>query len=440
MSIKIQRSRTRTSLVGRLSVFPLLALSAIPLLTSCGGGDDSSSPEATELSFRVAWEQPRSRATGPDGRAFDTPIPPSVSAIRFVFRPAAPADPCCIAVVRGSQAFIDRRILLADTPTGLGSLEVRGFPTNFAPAASGVTDVCPTRPAGQGVPCAGNPNTLASFASDETPVDVLPNTRNVVDIDVHSLPFLIDLDPEDGETVDSARPHINFTVVDAVNDIDPDVNVRLRNPPVTTEADILTSEECLDGSSELPDCSEDGELEVRGLRITSRSTDPLPPGEAELRIRASNEAEDPQDMESNTTFLVPDETTTTTLPEPETFCLKFSVSSEVDLVGISYDVGYPSGSDFAGSGENVSCFSLLETNPDNTLTTFNDDEDSGTLSSAIISTETFSGPVALAQCEYSTPPPLDLAELQIQVTEATAPDLSSTNATVVVEETPCSLD
>lgn len=440
MSIKTPRSRTRTFPVGRLHALPLLVLGAIPLLASCGGGDSgSSSPDDTQLSFRVAWEQPQSRSGDPEARAFDTPIPPSVSAIRFVFRPAAPADPCCIAVIRGSQAFTDRRIQLADTPTGLGSLEVRGFPTSFAPAESGVTNVCPTRPAGQGVPCSGDPDTLPSFASDETPVDVIPNIVNVVDIDVHSMPFLIDLDPADGETVDSARPHVNFTVVDAANDIDPDVEIRLRNQPVTTFADILTSEECLDGDSELPDCSEGGELEVHGLRITSRAPDPLPPGEAELRIRASNDAVVSQDMESNTTFIVPDETTTTTLPEPETFCLKFSVSSAVDLVGISFDVGYPSGSDFTGSGENVSCFSLLDSNPDNTLTTFNDDEDSGTLSAAIISTDEFSGPIDLVQCEYLTPPPLDLAELQIQVTEATAPDLSSINATVVVEETACPL-
>ncbi|MFN2375237.1 MAG: hypothetical protein ABR538_01785 [Candidatus Binatia bacterium] len=418
-----------------------------------------------DVAFRVAWEQQAGAAasTAGDGlpaAAFDTPIPPSVSAIRFILRPEA-APPCCLVVKRGSQPFEDRRILLANVSPGLGSLEVHGFPTQFAPSA-GVSATCATRPPGEGSPCSGAQNTLPSFGSEEIPVDVVPGFQNIVNVDVHSLPFLLDLDPEDGGAADSATPTVSFAVVDANHPVDADLGIRIRNEPVTVQADILTSEECRDGDAELPDCSEDGELEVQGLLVTSVSPQVIPEGLAQLRIRASNLASTPRDMESNTTFNVPPgattttttntidtttsssttttiDTTTTTLGFPASFCVKFSVTNAVDLVGISYDVGYGnSDGEFPGSGEDVSCFNLLETNPNSTLASFNDD-DQGTLTTAIVSAETFSGPTGLAQCEFRQVAPLDLTNVVIQVTEATAPDLSPANATVVVEETPCPL-
>jgi hypothetical protein len=366
-----------------------------------------------------------------------------------VFRPAAPAAPCCIVVQRGSQAFEERHIQLANIADGLGSLEVTGYPDQNAPGASGVSATCPTRTPLQGIACGGaDSNLLPSFGSDEIPVDVLPAQVNVVNVDVHSLPFLLDLDPGDGETAEDLRPHVNFTVVDAAHAIHPDVNIRIKDLAVTDHPEILTALECQDGDSELPDCSSGGALEVRGLRITSEATQNLPQGTAELRIQASNTASTPQSMESNTTFVVQGsppttttsttiETTTTTL-EPVTYCLKFSVSNAVDLVGISYSVDYAaSGGDFTGSGENVSCFSLLD-DPDS-LTSFNDDDGANTLSTAIISANTFSGPIALAQCEFRQVPPFVPGNLPIQVTEATDPDLAPASATVIVEETQCPL-
>lgn len=464
MVIQTQRSRSRSNLARALAAVAVTAISA-----GCGGGGDSGAvTSGGDLAFRVAWEQPvgaaSSQLAAADGAAaaFDTPIPPSVSAIRFTLRPEAPASPCCIVVRRGSQAFEDRRLLLANVSPGLGSLEVFGFPTTFAPA-NGVTAVCPTRPPGQGEACSGNPNTLPSFGSEEIPVDVVPGFQNIVNVDVHSLPFLLDLDPEDGGTADSSTPTVSFAVVDANHPVDDELNIRIRNEPVTVQADILSSTECRDGGGPtFPDCSEDGELEVQGLLVTSVSPQVIPEGLAELRIRASNLAPTPRDMESNTTFNVPPgpttttttntfetttsssttttiDTTTTTLGIPASFCVRFSVTNAVDLVGISYDVDYGnSDGEFPGSGEDVSCFNLLETNPNSTLASFNDD-DQGTLTTAIVSAETFSGPTPLAQCEFLQVPPLNLANVVIQVTEATAPDLSPANATVVVEETPCPL-
>lgn len=438
----ISGNRTRTT---------LLCAAAIASLAGCGGGGGSATAASTQLAFAVNWEQPLAEgsaavavSTAPDGAAvgFDTPIPPSVNAIRFLWRPAAPASPCCISVIRGSQAFTDRRLVLANVTPGFGTLEVNGFPTNFAPS-DGVALTCPTNPPGGGTPCSGPANTLPSFGSDEIEVDVLPNQSNIVDVDVHSLPFVIDLDPADGATVLTATPDLDFTIVDANHPIDPDVNIRVRNLPVTVNPSALDAEECLDGDSQLPDCSEGGELEVYGLRIRSAVETPLPAGQAELRIRASNTAGVPRDMESNTTFnvLPPDtttSTTTTTEAPPQTWCLKFSVSNAVGLVGLSYDVDYSgTGGEFTGTGEDVSCANLLDTNPNSTLATFNDNDATSTLSAAVISAETFSGPVDLALCEFSQVPPLSLAGFAIEVTEATAPDLSPAVATVIVEETTC---
>lgn len=441
-------SRTRTS---------LFCAAAIASLAGCGGGGGSAATATTQLAFSVQWEQRLAEgsaavatSTAPDGAAvgFDDPIPPSVNAVRFVFRPAAPGTACCIAVVRGSQAFTDRRIQLANVQDGLGTLEVNGFPTNFAPSG-GVAATCATRPLGQGSPCSGPAGTLPSFGSDEIEVDVLPNQVNVVDVDVHSLPFVIDLDPADDATVLTTTPDLDFTVVDANHAIDPDVAIRVRHQPLTVNPAVLDAEECDDGNTPtMPECSEGGELQVKGLIIHSAVDQPLPAGQAELRIRASNTAPIARDMESNTTFdVLPPETTTTststtstTEAPPETFCLKFSLSNTVDLVGLSYNVSYSAtGGDFVGTADAVECQSLLATAPESTLSSFNDNDGTGTLSSAIISAETFSGPTDLALCVFQQVPPLNLPGLVIQVTEATSPELSPAAATVIVEETTCPL-
>lgn len=432
------RSRTRISILGAA----LVGLAA----PGCGGGG-SSGATPTSLAFTVNWEQPVAASSGIDGAAnlgFDTPIPPSVNAIRFLFTPAG-GPTCCVAVVRGSQAFTDRHIVLANVTEGLGSLEVAGFPTEFAPN-DGATVTCPTRPIDAGVACSGPANTLPSFGSDPTSVDVVKGANNVVNVDVYSLPFVIGLNPEDGGTVETSRPDVDFTIVDANHTIDPDVNIRVRHQPVTDFPNILTSEECLDGSSDLPDCSPGGELEVHGLRITSKVGTALPEGLAELRIRASNTADPVRDMESNTTFNVnapvttttTTESTTTTLP-PEPFCLQFVLSEPVDLVGLSFEASYGAAlGEIPGSADQASCFSLVQ--HESLLATFNDDDETSTITAAYASPDSFTepdSPTPLLECDYLESPPLDLDKIAIQVTEATAPDLTSTSATVTVEEIEC---
>ncbi|HEY2773227.1 MAG TPA: hypothetical protein VGK20_04145 [Candidatus Binatia bacterium] len=451
------RSRPRSILLGS---------AILAAASGCGGGGGGGGLPATNLAFSVNWEQKAavsasSEQAGAPGTEsqFATPIPLSVNAIRFIVTPSTGTQ-CCIAVLRDSQAFIDRHILLTGIADGQAELEVNGFPTDFAPAR-GVAATCATLPPGQGSPCSGPQNTLPSFGSDAIPVDVVPGQQNVVNVDVHSLPFLLDLNPPDAGTADGVRPHVRFTVVDAVHDVNADsIDVQLSDPPVTAAADILSALHCADNDPQLPECSSGGALDVRGLKILSQSPSDLPPGTANLTIRATNTGSPTQSMESDTTFTVPGgetttttatsttstsstttstgETTTTTLLPPQTFCLKYSVSNAVDLVGISWTTSYgTTGGDFIGTGENVACTKLLSTNPDETLATFNDDDANDELHAAIVSAQTFSGPVDLALCRFQQSPPLVLANLIVQVTEATAPDLSAADATVVIEEIQC---
>ena len=46
-------------------------------------------------------------------------------------------------------------------------------------------------------------------------------------------------------------------------------------------------------------------------------------------------------------------------------------------------------------------------------------------------------PQGIAQCDFLQVPPLDLSGITIQVTEATAGDLSPASATVTISETTC---
>jgi hypothetical protein len=432
------------------------AASALALAAAgCGGGGSSGSGVPTGLAFRVAWEQPSTRGGVPGAASltaasgaelgFEEEIPPSVNAIRFVLTPPS-GEACCVAVLRGSPAFEERRIVLGNVIPGDSTLEVNGYPTSFAPA-DGVGQTCDTNGAGS---ACSSVDTLPSFGSGDIEVDVIANTTNIVEVSVHSLPFLLDLDPDDGETADGNPPPISFAVVDANHDIASGVDILVTQGENSSAVEIIDEQDCADGDAELPDCSEGGELEVRGRLIEAIGLETLEPGTANLHIEATNTAPVPRSMESDTTFIVPDTvettTTSTTTPTsttsttqeepPATFCVAFTVDSNVDLLGVSYIVNYAaSDGEFDGTGEDVECFSLIDGG--NTLTSFNDDEGTSTLNSAVISAETFSVPQAIAQCFFLQVPPLDLSGISIQVTEATAGDLSPASATVTIAETTC---
>lgn len=452
MVTKTQRNRSRTS----LSAVAAFSMAGLASFAGCGGGGSDSAAPGAQLAFTVQWEKAPGAASvsapAPNGAAaFPEAIPNSVNAIRFIFDPAQ-GSACCVAVERGSQAFEERRIQLANVQPGPAELQVDGFATDYAPST--ITQICATREPG-GQPCVPDDRTLPSWTSGDIELDLEPGI-NVVDVDVHSVPFVIDLDPAHEATVNEALPTISFAAVDANFDIDAEELKIVISQSGLTAAQILDVEQCRDDDSELPDCSEGGALDVRGVLVTAEPGEPLESGSGELRITLENTAPTPRSQTSVTEFDVDvdvttttqsttttfDTTTSTTLSEAATFCVRFSVSNDVDLVGLSYTVDYSDAGglgEFTGSGENVNCFTLLDTNPNSTQAIFNDDEEGETLSSAIISAEPFSGPVAIAQCEFRQVPPLDLTGLVLQVTEATSPDLNSTNATIVVEETQCPL-
>jgi hypothetical protein len=436
----------------------LLSASALAMAAAgCGGGGSSGSGASTGLAFRVAWEQ-RATPGGVPGAAslasvdgaelgFEEEIPPSVNAIRFVLTPpSGSGDACCVALLRGTPPFEERRIVLANVSAGEGSLEVNGYPTDFAPA-DGIDQVCDTN--GAGAACSSD-DTLPSFTSGEVEIDVIEGITNIVDISVHSLPFLLDLDPDDGETADSNPPPVSFAVVDANFDINEEsIEVLISQGEISTGLAGTSFEDCADGDSVLPDCSDGGELEVRGILVEGVAQVTLDAGTAELDIEASNTALTPRSMDSETTFIVPEapDTTTTTAPStttsttaeepPARFCVLFTVDSTVDLLGVSYTVSYgASDGEFDGTGEEVECFSLIDSGQ-TTLTSFNDEDGAAQLHSAVISAETFSVPQGIAQCDFLQVPPLDLSGITIQVTEATAGDLSPASATVTISETTC---
>jgi hypothetical protein len=444
----------------RITLAVSLTLTAVAAAGCGGGGSSGGSGASGALAFTVNWEQPAAGASalasGPAPLAFDTPIPNSVNAIRFLYRPEdGPA--CCVAVVRGSQAFTDRRLVLSSVTAGQATLEVNGYPTDFAPD-DGVSDTCATSDGG-GDPCSDE-ETLPSFTSDDIELDVVEGVTNRVDVDVVSLPFLVGLDPDDGETADDERPRIRFAVVDANFPVSPAIEIEIETGEIFTLAELLTVDPCRDDDAELPDCSPGGALDVQGLIVDARAQIELPPGPAELEIEASNTAGPPRSMQSTTVFIVPGDTSTTTTTETststvtsstdtsttttldggfETFCLVFRETQANDYVGLAYTVSYAAtGGDFLGSGENVECELVLGTNPQTTLASFNDEDTEGDqLFTAVISGETFSGPVDIARCVFEAPTPLDLGDFSIQVTEATAPDLSPASATVTVQVTPC---
>src|SRR5688572_3751223 len=117
MGIKTLRSHSRT-LLARAPI-AIAAGTLVSLAAGCGGGG-SSGGAPTGLAFRVGWEQ-RVNAGAPSSAAsllssdgaelgFEDAIPPSVNAIRFVLTPPS-GGACCVEILRGSQAFIDRRIV-----------------------------------------------------------------------------------------------------------------------------------------------------------------------------------------------------------------------------------------------------------------------------------------------------------------------------------------
>lgn len=291
--------------------------------SACGGGGDTGG-QAGQLAFRVRWEQPsllagllagQGAAVDSTANVFATPIPPAVNAIRFTYAPENDDDypACCIAIVRGSDAFENRRLSLADVPEGPGTLGVTGFATDFAPA-DGPTRLCPTRPAGQGVACDATRRATASYRSDALLLDVAAGEVNEADVEVYSVPFLVSADPAEGETASDDHTPVEVVVGDAANSVDPNVRIDLSRGALDFDVDIVAAEPCDDGSAVPGDrCSVGGVLAVTGVVVSARSATPITEGPVDVRVRADNDATPPRSLDFEYGILAPFSEPTTTL-------------------------------------------------------------------------------------------------------------------------------
>ncbi|HET9063985.1 MAG TPA: hypothetical protein VFO62_11920, partial [Candidatus Binatia bacterium] len=128
-------------------------------------------------------------------------------------------------------------------------------------------------------------------------------------------------------------------------------------------------------------------------------------------------------------------TTTTTLGGDVCACeVTFSVTNSETLGALQYDTSYAGiGGGFDGDGASVDCTRLA-----GEFAAFNDIEAEARLSSAIISTTGFTGPIDIVRCRYSGafPSPVP-SDFPIVVTDQSRPDFSPANATVAVTDVNC---
>lgn len=307
--------RRAKSLWRGLALPAFLALLPMVIL-GCGGGSstDGGSGSAS-LGFRILWERPE--AGGVAATPFDDDIPEAVGAIRFTFASQEDGSSCCIAVLRGSTEFEERRIQLADVPAGAATLGVRAFLDASAPA-DGVGTRCETRPAGQGAACLGSQDARVVFDAEPLALNLLAGFTNQAVAEVFSVPFLLSADPDAGELASNALPTLSFVVADAANPVDEDMNVRIAGSERTLTAAILQSDLCDDNSGGEPSCSEATNLGVQGRRVVAEPAQTVGPGEAEVRVRAANTATEVQELDTRYTIFVPEAETTTTLPPSST--------------------------------------------------------------------------------------------------------------------------
>ncbi len=197
-------------------------------------------------------------------------------------------------------------------PAGPGTLEVAAFTGNFAPAAS-VTARCATRVAGQGQNCRANTTADQSFGSDPLALSLIEGVRNQAVIEVFSLPFVIEQDPEPGAAAAEAQPTVTYTVVDAAHPIDTNIATSFLaggTTGATTVSAVACDERPGAGG---PDCSSGGDLDVQGLRVTARANAIVPAGAATVRVVARNTATPARQVDARYGITVPEPPVTTTL-------------------------------------------------------------------------------------------------------------------------------
>ena len=264
-------------------------------LWDCGGG--SGSGGSGSLDVHPVWPQP-------GGGESTAQLPAAVQTVRVMFDSEAGLR-CCLAI-NPSTVPIDpasglRLLVLDQLPPGPATFTMTAFATDFAPAPDGVTELCPTNPAGVGQACDATRPASPAFQSQPQPVTIVAGTRTqAIDIGLAALPFVFDLQPPPGDSAASPVP-VAFTAADAVTGIDANsITVEALFRPLSKRVAVTLSP--CDDKTASP-CSEQGRLQVMGFRAVSTPV-PLPPGPASLHITGRNLASPPAELDFIYDFIV----------------------------------------------------------------------------------------------------------------------------------------
>lgn len=475
---------------GKLRRTVAAALTAF--ICGCGGSGEDLAGTA-DLGVRAVWEQPSLvEASDASGAVFGPIIPRSVLAVRFLALHEQSGEACCLAILRGPATFETRAFFLTRLPSGPVTLRADAYPQRAAPA-DGIATTCSTDPPGVGVACTEGADPLPTFTSVPLSVTVLPNERNDAGIlRFLSTPFLIERDPEPGGSVLGPRPRIAMTVVDGLHHVRDDLRVSLFVPSLGQEVDVLADslERCDDRSGD-PECSEDGELDVTGIRFEGRPApgDAVPAGVAVVRVHTGNDADPPRDLFtsypievlpgdttttttttlSTTTTVVPTTTLlppTTTLPPPTTttlpptttttltpptttttvgpvttttlpaavFCvLRFSVPESESLATLNFRFDYPLAEGaIVGTGPDTSCRTLVAVDSSAIL-----NGDVKRLIASLTSQNGFATPADVVECDYKGPTPPKAGDFVLVTSSATRPDSTPAPVSVLVSTIGC---
>jgi parallel beta-helix repeat protein len=163
----------------------VIGLGCLLVLSSCGGGGSSGAGGSGGLNFRAVWPSTgggAARAVSSvqngqtDCTGFGSSIPGSVRTVRISFESSA-GQSCCLAVAP-EDVPVDSTghgaLILNSLPGGFATVIIAGFATDFAPAPSGITQLCDTDPAGVAQPCDGNRDADPNFLSEPHTVSIQP--------------------------------------------------------------------------------------------------------------------------------------------------------------------------------------------------------------------------------------------------------------------------
>lgn len=335
------------------SRYHVLAALALLGVTACGrgpiGGSVTRTPTPTANGTRTATltttpNGTLTATTTPNGTFTNTPTPngtltstatpngshtatrtpgengsilPDICVIgRVVFR-SQTGEKCCVAT---DPALLPPKprpgqpsLVLTDLPLGPATVTIDGYVEDFAPLPEDITETCKTVNTTGVRPC--DPLDQApAYGSEPKAITIFGGVRvNLGDVQVNALPFLLDLDPEQDETV-PVPVEMGFTVVDPETGIaapsvalDITLDVPQGQPPVfrpLTKRVPLQLDACKDGTS-VP-CSAGDNLGVTGFLASAIAEylDYLPDGPVDVRITAQNLADPPRDLDFRYRFFV----------------------------------------------------------------------------------------------------------------------------------------